>query len=72
MSKTKFIFSEDGKPLGRVDSNGNIYTMDGKPSYPYYHTKIGTAINKSHLIREAAAMDVTFEPEFNPNDVFED
>lgn len=50
-NRTKFLYDPDGKPIGRVDENGNVLTMNGRESHQYLPTKRGTAINKSHLAR---------------------
>lgn len=54
-NRTKFLYDEDGKAIGRVDSHGNIYTMKARPSRQYIPTKHGMAINKSHMTRVAIA-----------------
>lgn len=61
MNKTKFVYDENRRPIGRVDQYGNLYTLKGRRSYPHYDTKLGLAVNRSHAEREAAALDVSFD-----------
>lgn len=49
--RTKFIYNEKNNPIGRVDPDGNLYTMKGNPSSPYYQTPLGPAVNKAHQER---------------------
>lgn len=61
MKSTKFVYNEKGKAIGRVDEEGNVYTLTGYPSYSHYHTPAGVAVNKSHQERITASFDVEFD-----------
>lgn len=50
--RTKFIYDERGKAIGRVDDRGVIYTLALNESQPYYMTNLGWAVNKSHTKRQ--------------------
>ena len=57
MHRTKFIYDETGKPIGRVDDLGRVFTMAGKESHSHIQTPLGPAVNKSHARREAHAQN---------------
>lgn len=53
--RLSFIYDEDNRPIGKVDEDGNVYTLKGRRSTPYIPTEKGLAMNKSHAKREGHA-----------------
>ena len=47
-----FIEDDEGKPIGKEDQYGNIYTLNGRPSSYVRYNNLGHAVeNKSHTLR---------------------
>jgi hypothetical protein len=52
--RTKFLYNEEGRPIGRATESGAILTLRGKPSQQYLPTPSGVALNKAHAERVKA------------------
>lgn len=55
VKRLKFLYDRDGNAIGKVDDEGNLYTMDGNPSSVYARVGEFMQINKKHLEREYSA-----------------